>query len=501
MTNKTMRAGRTKAHFLIILALAAGLAGGYGCQKAALEPPAPTPSPAAAMRAAFETAGYDRALVRPLGDTAELCWVPNWENSYDKTGTDGQRYTYVPLATKVRSTRTQQWRANVALVGARRFLVVRHGSGPDAFTLATYLDAPAQGNAAKRGAAAGPAQPRRFADFSGSLLLQGLSTPQFARFAYRNGQVVHQGAGPVKGQPGEPTRTTNAYSCVDLYTCYWIAYCNSSTASSTNVTMTAGVNGCDDPVGEACYDVYGVSWQYNGSDIQQQCTYEPDPPTNPTNPTNPGGGGGGIGDGTTTNPDGTTSIEVVLSGPKVDPKQENRCFDKSQGATVTVYVQQAVPNTADLNGGQHGVGHTSVGIEQNGITRYMGYYPQTGANQFAVGLGVNYPGELRDNSGEVYDVSITKPVTSSQLSSIITYMNNPPATYSLNNYNCADFGIAVGNLAGMDLPSTTTSAFFGKFNGRSPGELGQDVRGMTPPAGTSVNPNGGNAPTKQGTCP
>jgi hypothetical protein len=198
---------------------------------------------------------------------------------------------------------------------------------------------------------------------------------------------------------------------------------------------------------------------------------------------------------------GTASVEMIFSGPVVNPAQELRCFNATQGATITIYVQQAVPNTSELNGGPYGVGHTFVGIEQNGITRYMGYYPLNGANQAMIALGSNYPGQIRDNSGETYHVSISAPVSGTQLSGILTYINTHPSTYNLNSYNCSDFGIAVGNLAGMNLPATTTSAMFNMFNGRSPGVLGQDIRSMNAPAGGAVNVNGGVAPSKQGTCP
>jgi hypothetical protein len=289
MANKSTVSGRIKAHFLIVLALVIGVVGGYGCQKAVVEPHASARVPSEAMRTTFEVAGYAHALVRPLGDTTELCWVPNWENSYDKTGTDGLRYTYVPLTAKLRSTRTQRWRDNFAMKGARSFVVVQHGSETDNFTLATYLDAPLDGTpAAKRRGAIKATQPP-FSNFSGNLLLQGLSTTQFARFTYRNGQVVHQGSEPTKSQTGESTSTTNGFECVNYYTCYWTAACDYAVIGS----ITNGVNGCDPPWGEACNGSpnggYGVEWRYNGSSVNPQCTYVPDPPTNPD--PNPGGGG------------------------------------------------------------------------------------------------------------------------------------------------------------------------------------------------------------------
>lgn len=204
-----------------------------------------------------------------------------------------------------------------------------------------------------------------------------------------------------------------------------------------------------------------------------------------------GWGGGGGSD------DSSTTVFIDTQGDKTDPKQENRCFTTSQAATLTVYVEQAKPRTRN-HVGPNQVGHTFVGIQQNGITRYLGYYPPPSASSTGLTVGLNYPGEIHENSGHNYDVSISTSITGGQLAAILSYINNYPATYNLNTYNCADFGIAVGNLGGMNLPVTTSN---GIFSGRSPGDLGEDIRAMAPPSGSSINTTGGNAPTKQGTCP
>lgn len=202
------------------------------------------------------------------------------------------------------------------------------------------------------------------------------------------------------------------------------------------------------------------------------------------------GGGGNVGSSA------SSTVAINVSGPKISPAQENRCFTKSQSATLTVYVQQGSPGTR-APVGVNQVGHTFIGIEQNGITRYMGYYPESSAGTIGLTVGRSYAGEIHDNSNSPYNVSITAPVSSEQLNNILNYINNAPVTYNLNSYNCADFGIAVGNLGGMNLPNTTSS---GIFSGRSPGNLGEDIRSMNPPSGGSINTNGGNSPTKQGTC-
>ncbi|MFN7099384.1 MAG: hypothetical protein ACK4M4_03300 [Flavobacterium sp.] len=143
------------------------------------------------------------------------------------------------------------------------------------------------------------------------------------------------------------------------------------------------------------------------------------------------------------------------------------------------------------------MGHVFIGLNQNGIERYYGFYPETGANTALVAVGKDYSSELKDNSKELYHVSITKTVSATQLNSIINYANNPPATYNVNSYACTDFGIAIGKLGGINLPSTKSSSF--TFNGTSPGNLGEDVRkGNFPNTSKTLTKN--NAPQKKGDC-
>lgn len=200
------------------------------------------------------------------------------------------------------------------------------------------------------------------------------------------------------------------------------------------------------------------------------------------------GGGSGAGSETT--------IKIIASGPKIDPKKENECFDMSQSAELTIYIQQGKEGTRELVG-PNSVGHVFIGIKQNGIERYYGFYPETGANTAMVAVGKDYSSELRDNSKELYHVSITKSVSATQLRSIISYTNTPPATYNVNSYACTDFGIAVGKLGGIDLPATKASSW--TFEGRSPGNLGEDVRNGNFPNTTKTTTKN-YAPNKRGDC-
>lgn len=134
----------------------------------------------------------------------------------------------------------------------------------------------------------------------------------------------------------------------------------------------------------------------------------------------------------------------------------------------------------------------------------MGYYPPANSGTIGIAVGKNFAGEVHDDSSHAYNVSISTPVSGNQLSSILSYLSNDvPATYNSNSYNCADFGITIGNLAGLNVPATTISSGIGPliiFNGRSPAQLGQNIRSMNPQSGVTINSNAGDAPIKQGGC-
>lgn len=76
--------------------------------------------------------------------------------------------------------------------------------------------------------------------------------------------------------------------------------------------------------------------------------------------------------------------------------------------------------------------------------------------------------------------------------------------YNLNSYNCTDFAIAVASKGGLSLPATTRQEnLMGgllKFNGRNPGDLGQDIRNMSLQSGATRNTSKTNSPNKSGNC-
>lgn len=214
--------------------------------------------------------------------------------------------------------------------------------------------------------------------------------------------------------------------------------------------------------------------------------------TTASNYANGGGAAGG-------NSNSLTSfvLDLDLLTEKVDPKEQVKCFDKTLGAKLTVYVQQPNENSNAIIG-ENSVGHAFIGIEQNGIVRQLGFYPTQSSNSALVAVGTAYPSEIRGNYNYLYHVSISKNISPTELNSIINYIENYPKTYNVNSYACADFAIAVGIIGGIPLKSTTVSSL--TFSGRSPGRLGQEIRSMNSTSSITVNKSSAKSPITKGDC-
>lgn len=186
---------------------------------------------------------------------------------------------------------------------------------------------------------------------------------------------------------------------------------------------------------------------------------------------------------------------VEIKGPKVDPKEETKCFDTTKPAKVTLYVEQPIPNSREITAS---IGHTFIGIEQGNVSRYLGFYPDSAE----ASLLSPQDAQMHENSGDIYDVSITMDVSPGQLTNVINFINEYPEVYDLNNYNCSDFGIDVAEKCGVNLPRTigVYDKYIFRFEGRNPADLGQDIRSMSLPTEVTRNSTGGNAPTKKGGC-
>jgi len=189
------------------------------------------------------------------------------------------------------------------------------------------------------------------------------------------------------------------------------------------------------------------------------------------------------------------NITLESKGDKIDPAEETKCFDPDLGGKLTIYVQQPNENSLDLVG-ENQVGHVFVGIEQNGTRRLFGFYPPKDSSNASIAVGNTYDSELRDNSGDLYHVSISTNINATQMDNIINYVQNHPSEYNLNNYACTDFGIEIGNLGGLNLPSTTVTHWTNIFRGRSPAKLGQEIREMDSNSNRAISKTKNNAPNK-----
>lgn len=164
-----------------------------------------------------------------------------------------------------------------------------------------------------------------------------------------------------------------------------------------------------------------------------------------------------------------TLVYVGPDTPIASMAQYLSVFDVNQPATITLYVDQPVPNTNIITDGQS-VGHTYIGIKQGTKSRTFGFYPSGSSNP----ADPADPSKMGDDSSRHFDVSISKQVIASDLQIILDYSINYPATYDLNTFNCTDFGIEIGNLCGFNLPQCNSWWYVGF--GSNPAKLGQYIR-------------------------
>jgi hypothetical protein len=184
--------------------------------------------------------------------------------------------------------------------------------------------------------------------------------------------------------------------------------------------------------------------------------------------------------------------------PIADIKAHMKCFDPTKPAKFTIYVDQPVHN-----GNQHvsptGVGHSFFNIEQNGISRTLGFYPKGTANPFYP----DDPSQLKDNAGKGYDVSVSFNINAGELNDLLNYINTgTPAVYHLNNFNCTNWDVSACASMKINLPANTVAWQGG--SGLCPGQFGQDMRSFTlpdRPVTTSSPGQVGNAPLNAGNCP
>ena len=193
-----------------------------------------------------------------------------------------------------------------------------------------------------------------------------------------------------------------------------------------------------------------------------------------------------------------TVVVISPETPIADMVKYLECFDTSKSATIAIYADQPKSGSSDAWAATWSgavVGHTFVSIIQEANTSVFGFYPSTDDTR------VTSPPELSamgNDSGESYNVSVSITVSGNVLQQILQYAISYNDTYDLDNYNCTDFGIEIGNLAGMGLPDCYGSWLGG--GGSNPGTLGQHLRNMTLPNGAIRNTSGGTAPTNKKGC-
>ncbi|MFI0429473.1 hypothetical protein [Mariniflexile sp. HMF6888] len=186
--------------------------------------------------------------------------------------------------------------------------------------------------------------------------------------------------------------------------------------------------------------------------------------------------------------------EVIVEGPDkpiTNMADYLKCLDPTQSATLTIYVNEPDNNSTNLLG-PDGVGHTFVSIQQGNNIASFGFYPVYGIPSLITPVD----GVMGDNSNTEYDVSLTiNNVSPSNLQKIINRaISYSISDYSLEQQNCTDMGIDLGNLAGLPIPECNANPIY--FYGSTPGRLGEYIRNLSsPPSGVTRNTNGGNSPS------
>ena len=208
----------------------------------------------------------------------------------------------------------------------------------------------------------------------------------------------------------------------------------------------------------------------------------------------------------TNNPEEWVIYEEVAD--EIDLGKYLKCFDNIPAFStfkLTVYIDQPIPNKNDTwtNDGSLidpdiNVGHTFISFEMNDGTtttnQTIGFYPLLAVNPTSPQIA----GKWVDDGNHDYDVSVSVAIDSIQFTSLIsniTTLGTP--TYNLNSLNCTDAALQIGNGSGMNLPDTNGSWIGG--GGSNPGNLGQDVRGLTN-SSLTISTIAGTASLSKGPC-
>jgi hypothetical protein len=169
-------------------------------------------------------------------------------------------------------------------------------------------------------------------------------------------------------------------------------------------------------------------------------------------------------------------------------------------AKVTVYVLQ----DGILGGG------VFISLEQGSVVKTFGFYPSTYYTYPTSGCGVNgrfhntnltVPGEIRNNAELIYSQSISKNINSFQFQNLSMYLCNiGPAggsgfyNYSVNSFNETHYALGALNAIGITTTYQNVGGANNYPNPTTPYQLGQNLKLLTPPPGTTINLDGGITP-------
>jgi hypothetical protein len=192
-----------------------------------------------------------------------------------------------------------------------------------------------------------------------------------------------------------------------------------------------------------------------------------------------------------------------------------KCFSNYGGSDhtyqVMVCVDQPNPGTRDpwnlnsdgIPGSSSGsnpvdAGHVFLVLSENfsdhSIVRNVGFYPQTKVFPWSSSA----QGQLNDDDGHTYNISLTVTVDNGQFFNILNYIsqgNNAGYMYDLNTNNCTSFAIRALGAGNVSIPATVGSWPDGGF-GYDPGDLGEDIRNMPISSNMSKNTTYNDHPNK-----
>ena len=193
-------------------------------------------------------------------------------------------------------------------------------------------------------------------------------------------------------------------------------------------------------------------------------------------------GGSGSIDGYRDSGGGNVGIDLLEKNKEEEdrpdkPIKDLDCFfkglDLSQGAKITIYIDEPNPDSGRPFIGLN-VGHSFIGILQNGNHYVYGFYPAVPGIETLYKKKVS--SVLGNDGNHKYTVSISNTISAEQLNEIIEISKKATdVDYSLSNFNCTDFAEKVAAISGIPLPDSYSSWGIGR--GSNPGALGKDLKG------------------------